>query len=338
MSIHLIGEKHTKRYDYFCMACSKLEIEFEFWDINSNLVYFLDKLKSEDVIKIDPPKYKTSTLQELNGLIHSFKKQLEKLEYIKGAQFLNKPSAIWKTLDKKQCKKILLKNHIDTTPMLDEIFIDFEQLKAYMLTNHIHSVFIKPRFGSGAAGIIAYRIHPHTKKQIIQTCIKKTAERFENTKQVFKISDEAKIEELINFILSQDCIVEKWIPKPKVGDSIYDIRVIFQFGKIDHIIARGSLESSITNLHLNNNLIDIEDLALSEDVLVDIHELCSKAVACFDGLNSAGIDILLKGKKQKPMIIEINAQGDLIYDDIFNENKIYTNQVIRMIKSDENKQ
>ncbi|SNT24935.1 hypothetical protein SAMN05446037_10624 [Anaerovirgula multivorans] len=337
MSIHLIGQKDTKRYDYFCKACAKLETKFEFWDINSNLVYFLDQLKSGDIIKIDPPKYKTSSLQELNGLVYSFNKQLQKLEHMQGIQFLNKPSAIWKTLDKKQCKKILLKNHIDTTPMLDKTFTNFYELKEYMLTNAIHSVFIKPRFGSGAAGVIAYRIHPNSKTQILQTCIKNIGERFENTKQIFKINDESQIQKLINFILEQDCIVEKWIPKPKIGDSIYDIRVVFQFGQIDHILARGSSSSAITNLHLNNKAIAIETLALSKDILVDIHQLCSKGVACFDGLNSAGIDILLSGKKQKPMIIEINGQGDLIYNDIFNENKIYTNQVVRMIKSDKNK-
>ena len=36
---------------------------------------------------------------------------------------------------------------------------------------------------------------------------------------------------------------------------------------------------------------------------------------------------MLDRGSRKPRIIEINGQGDLIYQDIFSENKIYTEQV-----------
>ena len=52
---------------------------------------------------------------------------------------------------------------------------------------------------------------------------------------------------------------------------------------------------------------------------------------CFPGLRSAGIDILLEKGSLRPRIIEMNAQGDLIYQDIYHENVIYSQQV-RMIK------
>ena len=66
-------------------------------------------------------------------------------------------------------------------------------------------------------------------------------------------------------------------------------------------------------------------------MICKIEELCQEAVDCFKGLNYAGIDILLRGKNLEPVIIEMNAQGDLIYQDIYNENKIYKNQLIRMV-------
>ena len=47
----------------------------------------------------------------------------------------------------------------------------------------------------------------------------------------------------------------------------------------------------------------------------------------FPGLSMAGIDILLEKGGKQPRIIEINGQGDLIYQDIFHENTIYKRQI-----------
>ena len=44
----------------------------------------------------------------------------------------------------------------------------------------------------------------------------------------------------------------------------------------------------------------------------------------------AGIDIAFTKNMKTAYIIEINGQGDLIYQDIYNENIIYTNQVKEM--------
>ena len=52
----------------------------------------------------------------------------------------------------------------------------------------------------------------------------------------------------------------------------------------------------------------------------------------YPGLRSAGIDILLEKGHMRPRIIEMNAQGDLIYQDIYHENVIYSHQA-RMIKN-----
>ena len=46
----------------------------------------------------------------------------------------------------------------------------------------------------------------------------------------------------------------------------------------------------------------------------------------------AGIDILLEKKNMRPLIIEMNGQGDLIYQDIYGENNIYREQVGKLCK------
>ena len=59
----------------------------------------------------------------------------------------------------------------------------------------------------------------------------------------------------------------------------------------------------------------------------EIEEVCAKAMEAFPELAMAGIDILLEKGSLRPRIIEINGQGDLMYQDIFKENKIYKEQI-----------
>ncbi len=55
-------------------------------------------------------------------------------------------------------------------------------------------------------------------------------------------------------------------------------------------------------------------------------DLCNRAMDCYPQLKSAGIDILLEKGSLKPRIIEMNGQGDLIYQDIYADNLIYRRQ------------
>jgi len=326
MSIILIGQSGTKRRDYFLKAAEELGVDVSFFEIGSSLVH----VAKNSIAKVDPPKYEDSDISNLNFLVKGYTDYLEGINSNKKLTFLNSPESIINTLDKKKCKDILIQKEIPVTPPVDEIFPDINALRQYIRENKNHSLFIKPRYGSGAAGIIAYRYHPRINSEIIYTSINKIEGKFVNTKRIRKIDQIEIIEDMVNFILSQPYIIEKWIPKPKFNSYSYDIRVVYQFGKIDFMVARCS-SSPITNLHLNNKALDINLLKLPQTVFCKIGELCKKAVACFNGLNYAGIDILLKGKNLEPVIIEINAQGDLIYQDIYNENKIYKNQLIRMV-------
>ena len=51
---------------------------------------------------------------------------------------------------------------------------------------------------------------------------------------------------------------------------------------------------------------------------------------CFPGLSGAGIDLLPERGRLSLRVIEMNAQGDLMYQDIFHENRIYRHQAARM--------
>lgn len=349
MTVILAGQSESKRTEYFLKAAQALGIDVQFYDIEAfsmnetgafpvdiagvfpfenNGAFRCDTLK-EGNVKIDPPKYRNSDLSNLNSLVNEYMGLLKVFAQNKNLCFLNHPDSIIDTLDKRKCKNILTQNGIAVTPVLDEELCNINSLRHYIRQKRTFNLFIKPRYGSGAAGVAAYRYNPATGSELIYTSVHEADGKFINTKKIRKVIHRERIELLLNFILSQPHILEKWIPKPKYQNLCYDLRVVYQFGKIDFIVARCS-NSPITNLHLNNNALDVDSLRLPQPLIYRIESLCKEAMGCFKGLSYAGIDILLSGKNQEPVIIEMNAQGDLIYQDIFNENKIYKNQVIRM--------
>ncbi len=241
-------------------------------------------------------------------------------------QFLNSPKSILTLLDKRLTKQILQSHGLATTYQFEETVGNTEQLLALMKVQKCYSVFVKPRFFSGAAGVLALRFNPTRNELILYTsCYCKDGQLF-NTKNLMRLTDSNDITNVLDLVLSLDCVVERWHPKSSYNKKSYDLRVVYQFGKIAHIVVRLS-GGPITNLHLNNQPLDFESLGLSDEVIQNIDRLCSQAMDLFDGLNYAGIDILLDRDTLKPRIIEMNGQGDLIYQDIFHENKIYLEQV-----------
>ena len=104
------------------------------------------------------------------------------------------------------------------------------------------------------------------------------------------------------------------------------LRAVVQDGQVDFLLARLS-RGPITNLQLNNHPLPVKDLNLPPSVLTLVHDICQDAIRLYPGIRSAGIDILLEKASLKPRIIEMNGQGDLIYQDIYHENKIYLHQV-----------
>lgn len=126
-------------------------------------------------------------------------------------------------------------------------------------------------------------------------------------------------------ILKLGCVVERWYAKAEYQGYSYDLRAVVQDGKMDFCLARLS-EGPVTNLHLNNHPLEFKALGLSGTVAEELEELCRRGMEVFPGLRSAGIDILLEKGSLKPRIIEMNAQGDLIYQDIYGENVIYKRQ------------
>lgn len=330
----LIGNPGTKRTEYFRQAAAQigLPVFFSDWrDLNGRQAKLPE---GELFIKIDPPLWKSCSLTELNTLAEEYAaqlKELSRLQDFRKAAFLNTPEAILSLLDKRFCKAKLVEAGLPVTECL-AFGADkrggkrpAEQLIERMRETGNHQVFIKPVVGSGAAGVSAFRCLSLT-RMALYTCAFESAESgFVNTKRLRRFDRPEEILPLLDRLLELDCIVERWYAKSDYQGFSYDLRAVVRDGAIDFLLARLS-KGPITNLHLNNRPLKAEELGLPEETLISIAELCKQAVSCFPGLRSAGIDLLLTKGSKKPVIIEMNAQGDLMYQDIFYENKIYRRQ------------
>ena len=190
-------------------------------------------------------------------------------------------------------------------------------------------VFLKPRYGSGAGGIMAIRYQPRQKKWVVYTTLQKVDRVIHNTKRIHRLTKEQDILPLAEAVMHTGAILEEWIPKEQLQGENYDLRVVSGEEEIDYVVVRCS-KGGITNLHLNNNARLWSELPLSEDVRQRIYLLCRKAVRTL-GLRYGGVDVLIERGTDTPYIIEVNGQGDHIYQDMYAHNSIYTRQ-IRTIK------
>lgn len=206
-----------------------------------------------------------------------------------------------------------------------------ERLLEAMERNHIFQVFIKPVYGSGAAGAAAFRWQPRSGRMILYTCAMTDPEtgRLVNTKRLRRFTDREQVLSLAGRLLALDCVVERWYAKAEHNGFSYDLRAVVQDGRMDFLLARLS-SGPITNLHLNNHPLKGTELGLPFHIMEAVEQLCIRAAGCYPGLRSVGIDVLLEKGSLRPRVIELNGQGDLIYQDIYAQNRIYRHQAEMM--------
>ena len=151
-----------------------------------------------------------------------------------------------------------------------------------------------------------------------------------NEKRICRLTNRKEIAVLAEEVMRCGAVLEEWMVKEKLEGENYDLRVVCREDEVDYVVVRCS-KGAITNLHLNNKARLFGELSLAPSVR---EELFCRSIAATRalGLRYAGIDVLIARNTDTPYIIEVNGQGDHIYQDMFTENKIYTNQ-IRTIES-----
>jgi hypothetical protein len=175
-------------------------------------------------------------------------------------------------------------------------------------------VFLKPRFASSASGVCAYRWSHHREQLIAPIEIQRRngSIRLFNSLKVRSYTSPADILAILQQLLPQGMICERWIRKRQLPGGQFDLRVMVIAGEARHTIVRQS-HHPITNLHLGNRRGDLREVrhAVGAELVNSCGELAEQAAACFPESLYAGVDILVPARAA-PLVCEINAFGDLL--------------------------
>jgi len=331
--IVLVGERGEKRTEFFMRAAEDCGVHVRLLEWGNVFAENYELPQPWDVVKIDPPSYRTMSLNDMAVFLKHYCSLLRQFS-LWPCKFLNTPREILSALDKRAAKKRLIKCGIESTEWLftqqNDVFSDPQQLFVHMKSERISSVFLKPAMFSGAAGVAALRLQwghagGGSRKKLYTSCLLEDGKLF-NTKKMRAIEQEDKLLLLLTKLLSLEPIIERWHPKDSIHGKVYDLRAVCQFGRVEYIIMRCA-NGPITNLHLNNQAVNIREAGFTEEKLQEIEDLCRRTMRVFPELSVAGLDILIEKDTKRPLIIELNGQGDCIYQDIYADNKIYHRQI-----------
>lgn len=324
MQIIVVSNSLSKRIEYFVEAGKHLQTEVCFMTYEE--LFSCLPLLRQAVIKLEPCVSDETDFLKYALLNQAYKETLQRLSEMSlpdDVCFLNTPDALLRALDKKKTKEVLMDKGLKVTPMLPSPQ-SFDELRQ-LLADCGRGCFLKPRYGSGAGGIMAIRYQPNRNKWVVYTTLRQVDGVIHNTKRINRLSVEKEIIPLAEAVIQTEAILEEWIPKAQLQGENYDLRVVCRESEIDYIVVRCS-KGSITNLHLNNKAHWWNELSLSEEVRQQIYFQCQEAVQSLD-LQYAGVDVLIERGTDIPYIIEVNGQGDHVYQDMFAHNFIYTQQI-----------
>lgn len=235
------------------------------------------------------------------------------------AGYLNPPDDIAGMSDKLACQRRLRAQGIAIPPLLGEID-GYDSLQALLREHDAGQVFVKARYGSSGAGVLAYRRNRNGREAAYGSAELSESDgraRVFNSLRPRRYEDGARIARLIDAIAAQGAYVERWIPKPRApdGDSgyagaHYDIRAVALDGFLRHRVARVG-RGPLTNLHLGNRRGALAHW-LDDEAMHALETATQQAAMAFPRSRMIGFDLILR--EGRSWVLEANAFGDLLLD------------------------
>jgi hypothetical protein len=185
-----------------------------------------------------------------------------------------------------------------------------EALEASMAAAGVTRAFIKPRWGSSAAGVAAW----DRGAGALTTSLRFDGEVPFSSLRLARLEAPTAIGRALRWICSEGAHAEAWLPKETLDDREFDLRVVVIAGRARHTVARVARHGKpMTNLHLGN---DRGDLAAARARVgparwAETLALCEAAAAAFPRSHCVGADVAIVPGRG-PVLIELNAFGDLL--------------------------
>ncbi len=250
-------------------------------------------------------------LAHTDAWFQGFSLALKRLERVLAGrpqvQVVNMPDEILAMTDKLDCQQRLRSRSVPTAPLLGLVH-DYAHLVSILDRDGLDSAFLKARYGSSAAGVIAFRRNRRGQQQATTTARLHAGGRLFNVKRMSCYTRHDEVRRVIDLVSAQGAYAEAWIPKPRCGTGHFDLRALTFGGHIAHCVARLG-QGPMTNLHLDSERVDPDRVLATEDqtALATTVELAANV---FPRSNIIGFDLVVR--RGEARVLEANAFGDLL--------------------------
>jgi glutathione synthase/RimK-type ligase-like ATP-grasp enzyme len=242
---------------------------------------------------------------------------------------MNHPEEIAVMFDKPLCHELFSRHGVPVPRSLG-IIHNYDQLREVMQARGCNRVFVKLSHGSAASGVVAYYTHPRGESAI--TTVERVRENGEtllyNSRKIRQYTERDAIADIINILCAEGVQVEEWLPKARLHNRQFDVRVVVIDREAQHVVVRLG-NSPMTNLHLGNERTNLDALLtlVKPDDWEEMKRTCEAAAALFPNSLYCGIDLLIRPDRQQHAILEINAFGDLLPGTTWNGMDTYTSEI-----------
>ncbi len=258
-----------------------------------------------------PQRAQHGELRDQHLWFAGFRDLLERLP--SSLRYLNSPESLLQLIDKSECQRRLLDHGVAAPDFYGPVTCH-EQLRLKLREVGCRAAFVKARYGSSAAGVLAYRQGPMG-EEIVTTsselCRNRGELRLYNNLRLRRYRDSDDIAALVDAIAGQGAYVERWIAKPRAGPphmGSFDIRVVALDSNPRHRLARVG-KGPMTNLHLGNKRADVTAVLDRSEIRV-LERSVASVGAVFPRCRALGIDIIVRGSRY--WVVEVNGFGDLL--------------------------
>jgi hypothetical protein len=223
---------------------------------------------------------------------------------------MSSPAEIAILCDKAACQQRLLGHGVPIAPPLGVVRSHVE-LRERLARHGTTRAFVKPRHGSSASGVLAYRGTEEREQVTTSVELVRGVDGIAmyNSLRVRTYSRPADVRDLVDVLGADGLWVEQWIPKASVAGCTFDVRVLVIAGRACHTMLRLS-RSPLTNLHLGNRRGD--PALLEASAIVRLRDAAEAAARAFPLSLHVGVDLLIAPGHRRVAVLEVNAFGDLL--------------------------
>jgi hypothetical protein len=224
---------------------------------------------------------------------------------------LNPADDIAVLCDKRRCHAVLRAAGVPVPAAVPSTVDGYDGLRAAMREAGWSRVFVKPAYGSSAAGVVA--LQTSGTRIAAVTSVEPDGGALFNSLRVRRYTREADVASIVDRLAPDGLHVERWFPKAGLRTGVLDLRVVVIAGRPTHAVVRTG-PGPMTNLHLGNARGDLDAVreAAGPAGWAGAMESCERIAACFPRSLHVGVDLMFAVDWRAHAVAEVNAFGDLL--------------------------